>query len=268
MARTARWQDRFSFGGRMPWAVGLALCITVGLSLAVAFGDRHAGGLFEWVSLTPRDVWHGQVWRLLTWPFVEPGPIGLIFTCLFLWWFGTDLAREMGSARWLTLFGAIALIAAVGTCLVAQVDPAVMEHPYLGGWALGSAMIVAWGLWFPHRVVLLFFIIRIRGFWLAWLTVTMTVVFAVYAGWEGYLLELFAEASILAWLYRRVLVARFGRVRRDLDDRRRVAQRAQRRAKSAAHLRLVEAHDDDADAPLPPELEEKVRELLGGPKKK
>ena len=247
----------------MPWAVGLVLCVTVALSLAVAFGDRHAGGLFEWVSLVPQDVWHGQVWRLLTWPFVEPGPIGLIFTCLFLYWFGTDLAREMGSARWLTLFGAIALIAAVGTCLVAQVDPPVMEHAYLGGWALGSAMIVAWGLWFPHRVVRIYFIIPIRGFWIAWLTVAITVVFAIYAGWEGYLPELFAEASILAWLYRRVLSARFARVQRDLDDRRRTVQRTQRRAKSVAHLRLVESHDD-ADVPLPPELEEKVQELLSG----
>jgi membrane associated rhomboid family serine protease len=268
MARAARWQNRFSFGGRLPWSVGLVLCVTVGLSLAVAFGDRHAGGLFELLSLVPHDVWHGQVWRLLTWPFIEPGPIGLIFACLFLYWFGRDLAEEWGDSRWLSVFGGVAAVAAVGTCLVAQVDPPVMDHAYLGGWALTSAMVVAWGLWFPHRVVRIYFIIPIRGFWLAWLTVAVTVVFAVYAGWESYLPELFAEGSILAWLYRRLLVARMSRVRRDLDVRRQNAERAGKRARAASHLRLIESQDDDGDAPLTPELEDQVRDLFSKTKPK
>jgi membrane associated rhomboid family serine protease len=262
MARAARWQDRFSFGGRIPWSVGLVLCITVALSLAVAFGDRHAGGLFALLSLVPQDVWHGQVWRLLSWPFIEPGPIGLIFACLFLYWFGRDLAQEWGDRRWLSVFGGVAGVAAVGTCLVAQVDPPVMDYAYLGGWALTSAMVVAWGLWFPHRIVRIYFIIPITGFWLAWLTVAVTVVFAVYSGWEGYLPELFAEASILAWLYRRLLAAKWTRARRDLDLQRQRAERSRRRSKAASHLRLIESQDDDGDAPLPPELEDQVRDLL------
>ena len=265
MARTARsspWQSRFSFGGRLPWSVGLVLCVTVALSLAVAFGDRHAGGLFELLSLVPADVWHGQVWRLLSWPFIEPSPFGLIFACLFLYWFGRDLAAEWGDRQWLTVFGGVAAVAAVGTCLVARVDPPVMDHAYLGGWGLASAMVVAWGLWFPHRVVRIYFIIPITGYWLAWLTVAITVVFAIYSGWEGYLPELFAEGSILAWLYRRLLVAKWAQARRDLDQQRQRAERTRRRAKAVSHLRLIEAGDDDGDAPLPPDLEDKVRDLL------
>jgi len=138
----------------------------------------------------------------------------------------------------------------------------VMEHVYLGGWALKCAMVVAWGLWFPHRTVRLYFIIPIAGYWIAWLTVALTVVFAIYWGWEGYLPDLFAEASILAWLYRRLLAAKWTRARRDLDLRRQGAERARRRSKAASHLRLIESQDDDGDAPLPPELEDKVRDLL------
>jgi len=242
--------------------VGLVLCLTAGLSLAVALGDRHAGGLFDLVSLVPRDVWHGQVWRLVTWPFIEPGPLSLIFALLFLYWFGRDLAEVWGSRRFLLVFGSVALTAAAGTCLVAQVDAPVLDHAYLGGWALGSAMIVAWGLWFPDRVVRIYFILPIRGFWIAWLTVAVTVVYAIYAGWEGYLPELLAEGSILAWLFRRSLAARWARLGRDIAIRRRDAARARRRAESAAHLRLIESVDDDA--PLPPEVEGKIQDLLSG----
>src|SRR5580698_2413103 len=45
MARPQRIQDRMTFGGRLPWAIGLLLTLIVGLSLLVAFGDRHAGSL-------------------------------------------------------------------------------------------------------------------------------------------------------------------------------------------------------------------------------
>jgi membrane associated rhomboid family serine protease len=261
MAQSLSWQHRFSFGGRLPWAVGLVLTVTVALSLVVALSDRHAGGIFDVVSLVPAQVLHGQVWRLATWAFVEPSPLSLIFACLMLYWFGRDLAQEMGSGRWLLLFGVVGLVSAAATCLVALFDTPVLDQTYLGGWALSCAMIVAWGLWFPHRVVRIYFVLPITGYWLAWLTVALTVIFAVYAGWQSYLPEIFAEASILAWLYRRVFASRLKGVQRDLDDRRRRAERAARVRKGAAHLRVVESLDED-DAPLPPDLEAKVQDLL------
>ena len=116
-----------------------------------------------------------------------------------------------------------------------------MDHAYLGGWALGSAMIVAWGLcsrtgWCastsssPSRAS------GSRGS-----TVAITVVFAIYSGWEGYLPELFAEASILAWLDRRAPGGGFTQAQRDLDDRRRTrsAPRGARRARPPAPGRVA-----------------------------
>jgi membrane associated rhomboid family serine protease len=261
MARPQRIQDRMTFGGRLPWAIGLLLTLIVGLSLLVAFGDRHAGSLFELASLVPADVWRGQVWRLVIWPFIEPGPLALIFTCLFVYWFGRDLADEWGSRRFLTVFGAVLLAAAVGTCLVAQVDEAALRQSYLGGWALTTAMIVGWGLWFPQRVVRIYFVLPISGFWLAWLTIAITVVLAVYSGWEGYLPELFAEGSILAWLFRRSLLARWTAARAGLQARRLQARRAKQRARSMASLHLVETHEDDD---LPPEIEGQLRDIFKG----
>jgi membrane associated rhomboid family serine protease len=249
-----------TFGGRLPWGVGLLLTLVVVPSLLVAFGDRHAGSLYELVALAPADVWRGQIWRLVTWSVIEPGPLGLILTCLFIYWLGRDLAGEWGSRRFLAVFGGVALTAAVATCLVALADAAVMSHRYLGGWELTTAMIVAWGLWFPHRIVRLFFLLPITGFWLAWLTIAVTVVYAVYMGWEGYLPELGAEGAILAWFYRPAIIARWTAARKAADDRRRRAERARRMARSEASLHLVEDHDED-DA-LPPEIEGQLRDIF------
>ncbi|WP_394834124.1 rhomboid family intramembrane serine protease [Pendulispora rubella] len=266
MAGQGRWQDRFSFGGRLPWGVGLLLSLTVVCSLAVAFGSRHTGPLFELASLVPAAVWRGEVWRLLTWAFIEPNPLSLLFTCLGIYWFGSDLAGEWGSARFLTVLGGIAVSAAVFTCLLAQIDASVLPQHYLGSWACSCAMIVAWGLWFPDRVVRIYFILPIRGLWLAWLTVGLTVVYAIYAGWERYLPELLAEGSMLAWIYRRTLSARWAKARRPAARPKPVPAK-KRSAKGVSYLRVVEPHDDDDPPPMSPELEKRVQDLLRGTKR-
>jgi membrane associated rhomboid family serine protease len=240
MRAQRQWQRDFSFGGRMPWAVGLLICITLALSLLTAFGDRHVGSLFELLALRPADVFRGQLWRLVTWQFIEPSPLGLIFTCLMLYWFGSPLAQQWGSPRFLTVFAAMILVAAVGTCLIAVVDPLVRAHQYLGGWVMLSAVTVAWGLTFPDQVVRIYLVLPIRGYWLAWLTVAFTVIYAVYTGWTHLLPELIAQGAVLAWIYRRRLRVRWNHIRRPTPVR-----PPQRRGEVIEFPR----DDDDDDSP-------------------
>jgi hypothetical protein len=258
MARAQRWQEALTFGGRVVWSVGLVLTLTAALSLFVAFGSRHSAPLFDLTTLVPSLVWHGHVWRLVTWPWIEPSPLSLIFTCLLIYWFGRDLGFEWGAKRFLYVFGGVIVLAAAATCLVALVDHEVLDQSYTGGWALTAALTVAWGLSFPDRVVRIYFVLPIRGYWLAWLTVAVTVIYAVYAGWEHYLPELAAEAAILSWLFRGTLRVRWLKARQSMLAR---ELRRHKRARSAAHLRVVESLDDDPPD-LPPEVEDKVRDLL------
>ena len=269
-----RLPAHLSFGGRVPWGVGLVLVATIVMSLLVAFGDRHVGSLFELTALVPEAVWRGQIWRLVTWAFIEPGPLALIFGCLFLYWFGGDLAREWGSRRFLSVYAGVVLCAAAATCLVARLDRSVLEGTYLGGWPTGVALVVAWGLWFPDRVIRIWFVIPIRGRILAWLTIAVTIVFAVYYGWERFVPELAAEGTMLGWLFRRSMLSRFAKLRRSVtvarDASRREAakrDRAKKRAQSVAYLRLVESHDDPPPD-LPPDVDAKLDELLRGRSKR
>ena len=209
-----------SFGGRIPWVVGLLITITVVMSLFTAFGDRHAAPLFQWVALMPAKCWQGQIWRLVTWPFVEPSPWSLVFACLALYWFGVPLAQRWGSRRFLTGFFSAMLVAAIGTCLIALIDPEVMGSMHLGSWAMTTALVVSWGLTYPDSIVRIYFVLPIRGFWFAWGTVALTVIYCVYSGWAQLLPELIGEGTVLAWFYRGRLSRRWSTVRRSFESHR------------------------------------------------
>jgi membrane associated rhomboid family serine protease len=216
MRGSGNWQRRLTFGGRIPWAVGLLLSVTLVLSLTAALGSRYLGPLFDAMALQPAAVWHGQLWRLVTWPFVEPSPIGLIFACLTLYWFAPQLAQRWGSPRLLRMVGGIILVAAVGSCLVGLVDEEIMSASYLGSWTISAGLVVVWGLSFPDQVVRIYLVLPIRGYWLAWGTVAITLVFAIYSGWTRLLPEMLAEVAALCWFHRTLLRARWARVRGSL----------------------------------------------------
>jgi membrane associated rhomboid family serine protease len=247
MAQPKRWQQNFSFGGRIPWSVGLLLALTVTLSLVSAVGDRHVGGFFDLVSLQPAAVWRLQLWRLLTWTFVETSPWGLGFACLALYWFGPALAQRWGSPRLLMVVAATMLLAGIGTCLIALTDPEVMGAIYLGTWTMTTALVVSWGLTYPDNVVRIYFVLPVRGFWMAWLTVAITVVIAAYTGWAHLLPEMIAEGAVLAWFYRAPLRRRWAKASTSRADQRRASERARQVRKNGGVV-----VDLRTGEPLPP----------------
>jgi membrane associated rhomboid family serine protease len=270
MARSNNVLDRLSFGGRVPWAIGLVLTVTIVLSLTAAFASRHVLPFFELGALIPARVFRGELWRLGSWSVLEQSPLSLLFGCLMLYWFGRDLAGLWGSRRFLAVYVGVALVAAIGTCLISLVDPPIKTYQYLGSWPLAEAMTVAWGLYFPDRIIRLYFVINIRGYTLAWLTVGFTVVYAIYAGWDHYLPHLLAEGTMLAWLFRARVVSRWTAWRRSREaEARKARTRAKQKGRIASvHvLRAIEAKDDD-DAPLSTEAEGKLVQLFGDASKK
>lgn len=267
MVRARRLTQGFSFGGRMPWGVGLLLALTVVSSLLVAFTSRHAEPLFGFASLVPEEVWRGQVWRLVTWPFIQPSPIGLLFTGFIFYWFGSDLALHWGSRRFVSVFAGVMAVAGVATCLIARVDRSVLTQAYLGAWALTAALTVAWGFWFPDRTVRIYLILPIQGYWLAWLTIAITVVCSVYWGWETLLPELLAEGAVLTWLFRRRIRAQVWPKARNVPRRAPSdnAKSARKRPENVAYLRLVESNEEPPA--LPEDVEKRVSELISGRRK-
>jgi membrane associated rhomboid family serine protease len=186
---------------RVPWVVAGLILATALVSIAGAVGARNGAswGVEATLLLVP-EVWRGQLWRLVTWTLCEFGPLELLFACLTLYWFGSDLARRWGEGRWLAFHFGVAAAAAIATCLVSLVWRTVGLIPHAGSWAVLDATVIAWGLIHPAREIRLYGLLRLTGRHLVWLTLAMTALFALFHGLAAFVPHVAAELLVLAWL--------------------------------------------------------------------
>lgn len=195
MARTGI-RESLTFGGRVPPAVGgLVAAVVLGSVAGALWHPLRAAAFFA-----PALAWRGEVWRLVTWLFVETGPFELVFGALMLWMFGRDLAFSWGERRFLLAFVGIGAGAALGTSLLALAWPALGPGPWAGPWPVVDALVVAWALRFPDRQLLFMFALPVSGRTLLWLTVGGTVLYAAFSGLALYVPHLLAEGLAALWL--------------------------------------------------------------------
>jgi membrane associated rhomboid family serine protease len=128
-------------------------------------------------------------------------PLGLVFACLALFWFGRDLTMAWGPARFLMSYLALAGLTGVLVCLLALLSPSLMVFPHIGPWPLVSGLIIAWAMLHPHRDVFVYFVLPLRGRSLIYATVGGTLLFALLGGVVRYIPHFVAEG--LALLYMR-----------------------------------------------------------------
>ena len=202
MARP-RWLDR-SFpvlGGRVPAPVALLIGATFVASIAASISTRSgAEGFLRAGVLIPNAVFSGEIWRLVTWPFFELDPLGLIFGSLGLFWFGSELVRMWGAERFLLRYLGLAAAAGLVTCLVARAYPPMRSGPYLGMWPTMSALIIAWATYFPSRDILVYLVLPLRGQNLIYATLGGTLLFALLGGFPRFVPHFAAELLMLGAL--------------------------------------------------------------------
>jgi membrane associated rhomboid family serine protease len=185
------------FHRRVPPVTTALLYLTLGLSLVAAIDARQGGSLWYQLALLPEAVWRGQIWRLVTWPFVMGHPLALLYTCVALYVFGSDLAVNWGVRRYVRTLVAVVLIAGAGTCLLAPLLPHARDLPHLGGMAVADALVIAWARQFPDQPVMAYFVLLVRGPGLVAVVVAATLVFAAYLGIAWMMPELLAVAAAL-----------------------------------------------------------------------
>src|SRR4051812_36456434 len=89
-------------GYRMPMASALLGGFTLAATVATMVLLQARSPLGDVLMLVPERVLQGQVWRLVTWSFVEPNLLGLIFgLAAQVLWVGPDLCRRWGWRRFL-----------------------------------------------------------------------------------------------------------------------------------------------------------------------
>jgi membrane associated rhomboid family serine protease len=120
-------------------------------------GPSSQGFVTDWLILDVDKVWHGQVWRLLTYAFLHSTDgwfLHLVFNMLFLWWFGSDVEQLYGRKEFLAIYLISAFLGGVAFELwgLTQIRPGTC----LGASGAVTTMLILCALHYPRRVILLF----------------------------------------------------------------------------------------------------------------
>jgi membrane associated rhomboid family serine protease len=232
----------FTFGDRVPASLGLVLALML---VASVWGWLDRTRTFAALAaLWPEMVLRGQLWRLVSWPFVERDPLDMVFVGILLYGLGQQLAFAWSERRFLSRFFGYAAFATIATTIVAFFWPPLRDLQHIGMWPVVNALIVSWGMLYPDRQVNLFFVLPITGRMMTWLVIGGTVVYGIAVGGLPGILaftpHLFASGA--AWF-----LARGGGVRWPWRDARSWwAERDVRRR--ARHLKVVKK-DGEQDRP-------------------
>src|SRR5262245_10931542 len=188
-------------GARIPAVTAGLIALTLGVTIAGALGDQLGPSFRGHLLLLPERVWDGELWRLLSWVFVELHPLSLIFGCLALWLFGSDLNYSWGPRRFLAVYAGFAVASGALTCVIARLLwPTLMGIPYFRMWPVVEALIIAWATLNPNRQILLYFVLPIGGRAIIYATVGGTLLYAILLRFEIFIPDFIAQGLMFLYL--------------------------------------------------------------------
>src|SRR5678815_3697131 len=103
-------------------------------------------------------------WQVVTYAFLHGSFGHLFFNMLGLWMFGSELERVWGEKRFLQLYFASVLAAALTQLVVTGLMGSV--YPTIGASGGLFGLLLAFAMMFPNRIILLFFVIPMQARWL------------------------------------------------------------------------------------------------------
>ncbi len=132
--------------------VTFLIVLSIGGFLLSNFAADFAINFF---ALGPRNVLHGRIWQLLTYPFIQFCPRNLIFDGLVVLFLGSAIERQWRTASFLLLW----LVVSVGCGLIWIVASLLSGSNFVGFGAAGCAygIIGTLGLLFRGTRFFIFF---------------------------------------------------------------------------------------------------------------
>lgn len=185
-------QMSFSTPERITWGVQRLILLNVlvfagQLVLDLPFGglpgrDVPGGEVVGWLAFQPLAVWHGFVWLPLTYMFLHANLTHLFFNMLWLFFFGPDVERGLGTRQFLwfyTLCGAVGVLATFLPLLLQS--GVIVSVTGASGAVMGVT--VAYAILNPEKKFMLFPIpIEVTAWALVMIVLAMNVVSALQGG--------------------------------------------------------------------------------------
>lgn len=168
------WLDRFAYKHPRFGIPNLMLIIVAGSVLVYMVDMVSRYSFSPLLALDMAAVFHGQVWRLVTFVFVTfaGDPVTLILSLYFYWWAGSTLEREWGTAK----FSLYYLAGVVFNILVGAVSHLLGGGSLVTMQYVNMSLFFAFATLFPDMQILLFFFIPVKVKWMAWLDAALFAV--------------------------------------------------------------------------------------------
>lgn len=152
------------WGGRLPAAVKWLLIVNITIFVLQFFAVNLARrDPFAAFALAPWQVLErGHIWQLATYLFLHGNLMHLVFNMFTLWMFGMDLERDWGTRAFLRFY----FLCGVGAGLCVIAANLLWGDPFtrtLGSSGAIYGLLLAYGLLYPDRTVLFFFLFPIQA---------------------------------------------------------------------------------------------------------
>ncbi len=159
----------FSFGPALTPTVRALLAVNITVFvLRMLLGDGETRYAFDQLfGLVPRQALdRGYIWQFVTYMFLHQNFWHIFFNMFLLWMFGSEIDTQWGKRAFLRYY----LFTGVGAGLVyvllmPRIEPATAAIPLIGASGAGYGILTAYGLLYPERRVLLWFLIPIKVKW-------------------------------------------------------------------------------------------------------
>jgi len=141
-------------------------------------GHAYADPVTAWLGLSPATgVFHGRVWQIFSYMFVHSlrDPMHILFNMLYLWMFGVSVEQRMGSRDFAWMY----FISGVGAGVLTCVFPPFWGTTTIGASGAIFGVLLAYGLLFPDRLILLFFIIPVKAIYMVMGLIGVEVMYLV-----------------------------------------------------------------------------------------
>jgi membrane associated rhomboid family serine protease len=157
------YASSFSFGpGPLSPAIKSLIVANVAMFFVTTFVPSLVGELGLVPEFVLRRFW---VWQLATYMFLHGGLFHILFNMLALWMFGTELEHRWGTRYFVKYYFVSGIGAGILTVLFSLLpfDFAVSLQRSIIIGASGAiyALLLAYGLYFPDRPILLYFLFPI-----------------------------------------------------------------------------------------------------------
>lgn len=191
----------FVLGGPLTPAVKTLLIANVAVFLfqyiAGALVHVRLDRLF---GLVPNDVTHHLfLWQLVTYLFLHGGLLHIGFNMLALWMFGTELESLWGTNRFTRFY----FITGIGAAICSTLADWNSFTPIIGASGAIYGLLAAYGILFPERTILLYFVIPIKAKYFVILMGLLAFWSSITASGSGVAHVAHLGGMLFGWLYLR-----------------------------------------------------------------